>query len=84
MFAGVVVSALLCQYMIFASNSLMKPSRVMPFGYISVIVSFVADIYIFKAEFNFLAVLGILLTSLGLIGKYLLEKQQILPPQIVD
>lgn len=75
MFFGVVISGLISQYMIFASNSLMKPSMVMPFGYVSVITSFMADLYIFEAEFNFLAVMGILLTSMGLIGKYLLEKQ---------
>ncbi len=74
MFFGLVCSALLCQYMIFASNSLMKPSRVMPFGYLSVITSFLADLYIFEADFNFWTVIGIILTSLGLIGKFLLEK----------
>ena len=47
MFLGVLCSALLCQYMIFASSSLMKPSRVMPFGYVGVVVSFIADLYIF-------------------------------------
>lgn len=53
----------------------MKPSRVMPFGYLSVITSFLADVYIFKADFNFWTVFGIVLTSLGLVGKFLLEKQ---------
>jgi drug/metabolite transporter (DMT)-like permease len=52
----------------------MKPSRVMPFGYLSVITSFLADLYIFEADFNFWTVIGIILTSLGLIGKFLLEK----------
>ena len=47
MFFALLCIALVCQYMIYASNSLMKPSKVMPFGYLSVITSFLADLYIF-------------------------------------
>jgi drug/metabolite transporter (DMT)-like permease len=75
MFLGVVVFALLAQYMIFASSGLKKPSHVMPFGYASIVTSFLADVYLFGTEFTLLPILGIVLTSIGLLGKYLIEVQ---------
>lgn len=41
----------------------------MPFGYIAVIVGFIADVAFFGIQFNAMAVLGILLTSAGLLSK---------------
>jgi drug/metabolite transporter (DMT)-like permease len=48
----------------------------MPFSYITIMVSFVADIYLFGTSFNFTAIVGIILTSSGLFGKYLIEKME--------
>lgn len=70
-FVGVVVFALFTQYMLFAATSLKKPSYTMPFGYVAIIVSFTADLLIFDIKFNLLQVVGILLTSVGLLSKYI-------------
>ena len=73
-FIGAITSSLASQYLTFAANSLVKPSKVMPFGYVSVVSSFIADIYLFQVQFNGWGVLGVWMTSLGLVGKFLVEK----------
>ena len=73
---GIVLTALLSQYSIFLSNSLKSPSLVMPFGYASVIVSFLADVYLFDTVFSALPIIGMLLTSAGLLSGYLKEENQ--------
>lgn len=35
------------QYLIITANSLAKPSKTMPLGYLTVIVGFLADVYLF-------------------------------------
>ena len=69
--AAIVVTAILSQYSIFLANSLRSPSLVMPFGYASVVVSFLADVYLFDTDFSLLPVVGMLLTSAGLMSGYL-------------
>jgi drug/metabolite transporter (DMT)-like permease len=73
-FIGVVSLALVAQYMIFTSTSMIEPSKTMPFGYLGIIVGFTADIFYFKIEFDFLSVLGMFLTSIGLLSKLIIEK----------
>ena len=68
---GIIGTAIVSQYSIFLSNSLKSPSLVMPFGYASVIVSFLADVYLFDTKFSALPVVGMLLTSAGLLSGYL-------------
>ena len=68
---GIIGTALVSQYSIFLSNSLKSPSLVMPFGYASVMVSFLADVYLFDTKFSALPVIGMLLTSVGLLSGYL-------------
>ena len=58
------------------ANSQAKPSLVMPFGYLSVAVAFLADYYIFDTHFGWLAKIGMLLTSLGLLGNCLMERYE--------
>ena len=48
----------------------------MPFSYVSIIVGFLADLYLFGSSFTFLSIVGILLTSSGLVGKFLIEKYE--------
>ena len=48
---GVVVTGFVAQLLVFSANVLQKPSKMMPFGYICVIVGFLADVYIFDTEF---------------------------------
>ena len=69
--AAIVITAILSQYSIFLANSLRSPSLVMPFGYASVVVSFLADVYLFDTNFSLLPVVGMFLTSAGLLSGYL-------------
>lgn len=71
-FVMVVILALLAQYMIFAATSLKEPSYTMPLGYLSIVIGFLADIIFFKVEFNYYTVIGMLLTSAGLLSKLFL------------
>ena len=48
----------------------------MPFGYASVIVSFWADVYLFDTVFSALPIIGMILTSAGLLSGYLKETNQ--------
>ena len=64
------------QLFINEANRLKKPSKVMPYSYMTIIVSVIADVYLFETSFNFIIVVGILLTSSGLLGKYLIERHE--------
>ena len=75
-FLFVVVLALVAQYMIFTSTSMIEPSKTMPFGYLGIIVGFTADILYFKVQFDFISILGMFLTSIGLLSKLILEKME--------
>ena len=66
-----VVTGFLTQLFIIRANSIAKPSVVMPFGYISVAMGFLADVYLFGTHFTALAVVGMILTSAGLLGNFL-------------
>lgn len=65
----------LSQNLIFLANSLKKPSAMMPFGYVGVAAGFVADVYLFDTSFSVISVLGIFLTSGGLLSGFLLHKE---------
>lgn len=75
-FFGIVIFALLTQYMIFSSMSLKKPSYIMPFGYLTVICSFFTDMYFFGSSFDTLSVIGMCLTSAGLFSKLLISESK--------
>ena len=49
-----------------------KPSNIMPFGYAGIIGSLLVDLYIFDTNLNSLAIIGILMTSVGLLGKFVM------------
>lgn len=71
-FVGVVGVGFVAQYLIYTSNSLKQPSKVMPFAYAGIITGFLADLYLFHTSFTLLAVLGILLTGSGLLGNLIM------------
>ena len=66
------IATVITQYGIILANSIKAPPLVMPFGYVSVLVGFCADVYLFETEFSLLPILGILLTSSGLLSGYLI------------
>jgi drug/metabolite transporter (DMT)-like permease len=73
--AGMVATGIVAQYGITLANSINKPSTV-PFGYLSVMVGFSADILLFGVEFNMLQVVGMLLASSGLLSGFFYEQKE--------
>ena len=71
---GVAVTGYFAQFLIIKANSIAKPSIVMPFGYVSVTFGFVADVFLFDTSFTFLSIVGMILTSAGLMTEYLMNK----------
>jgi drug/metabolite transporter (DMT)-like permease len=62
--------------MIFTATSLKEPSKTMPLGYISIIVGFFADVIYFDVQFNSLAIIGMLLTSGGLLSRLFIPEDK--------
>ena len=73
-FTGLVLFALFTQYMIFTATSLKRPSHTMPFGYVTIVTTISADLFIFNIKFDLLQVIGIVLTSVGLLSKFLVSE----------
>lgn len=65
---------MITQYGIFYATTLKKPSLTMPLGYLGIIVGFIADIFYFGFKFNFLSIVGIFLTSSGLLSKFFIAE----------
>ena len=72
----VAVVGIFAQNLIFLASSLKKPSLMMPFGYVGVTTGFFIDLFLFDTYFTFMSILGIFLTSLGLISGYLLQNNK--------
>ncbi len=68
------ILSILYQYLIFAANTLKKPSHTMPFGYVSIVINYLADLFLYGSKFKVVPMLGIFLTSAGLIGDFLLNR----------
>jgi len=52
---------------------LLKPSKIVPFNYTGIILSLIIDMTVFGHQTNFFEILGILLTSVGLLSHLALE-----------
>lgn len=59
----------LTQYFRIRSMYLAKPSKTMPFQYVSVVVGMLIDIFIFGSEYDIYMIMGAILTSCGLLAK---------------
>lgn len=71
-----MVTGFLAQFLVFMANIVKKPSSMMPFGYVTVLVGFLADLYLFDISFDLSIIIGILLTSAGLLSEYLKNRSQ--------
>jgi drug/metabolite transporter (DMT)-like permease len=71
---AITVATLFTQYGIFLANTIKSPSLMMPLGYVSVLIGFWADVSLFDTQFTLLSVVGMMLTSAGLLSGYLLSK----------
>ncbi len=70
----VTVFGFVAQYCFFLSTSIIKPSKIMPFGYVTILLGFIGDIYFFEYKFTPLPIVGMLLTSSGLLGDYIVVR----------
>ena len=71
---GLVISAYLTQNFNTRAIMLKKPSYIMPLGYITIILSSVMDFLLFGNSFGTLSILGMFLTSSGLLAKLLIPE----------
>lgn len=71
---GLVAFAYLTQNLVTRAIYLKKASYIMPFGYISIVVAFISDIVFFDASFDWISILGMILTSAGLLSKLLVKE----------
>ena len=71
---GIAITGYCAQFLIIKANSIAKPSIVMPFGYVSVTFGFFADVFLFNTSFTLISVVGMILTSAGLMTEYLMSK----------
>jgi len=69
---GLVGCAYVNQNLTSRATLLKKASYIMPFGYIGIVLSFLCDIILFQASFDWISVFGIILTSAGLLIKLLI------------
>jgi len=68
-----VISAYFAQLMNSRAIYLKKPSLIMPFGYTGIILAFLIDIIFEGAQFDFYSVIGIIMTSSGLLSTFIVK-----------
>jgi drug/metabolite transporter (DMT)-like permease len=66
---GLVIFAYLTQNFMTRAIMLKKPSYIMPLGYITIILAALMDYVIFGSSFSTLSIVGMFLTSSGLLVK---------------
>jgi drug/metabolite transporter (DMT)-like permease len=54
---------------------LKKASYIMPFGYISIVFASICDIIIFHLSFDWVSIVGMVMTSFGLLSKLLVAEE---------
>jgi drug/metabolite transporter (DMT)-like permease len=69
---GLTITAYLTQNFMTRAIMLKKPSFIMPLGYITIILSTIMDFFLFGNSFSMLSIVGMLLTSSGLLVKLLI------------
>ncbi len=66
---GVIVCAFGLQSLVTRAMLMAKPSMVMPFSYISIVLGCIVDSFIFNFSLDFITIAGVLLASVGLLTK---------------
>lgn len=70
-----VICAYACQVTVTRAIYLKKASNIMPFNYISIVLATFTDIMFFGASFDFISVIGMALTSMGLVSKLIVPEK---------
>jgi len=60
------------QYLRIKSLYKVKPSKITPFNYVGIVLSITIDTVIFGHQSSFMQIIGILLTSVGLLSHFIL------------
>lgn len=68
---GLTIFAYFTQNFMTRAIMLKKPSFIMPFGYVTIILSSIVDNVMFGSSFGTLSIIGMSLTSSGLLVKLL-------------
>ncbi len=71
-----IVFAYLSHFFRVKSVFRLKPSRIAPFNYIGIILSILIDITVFGHKSSFWEVIGVLLTSVGLLSHFILALKE--------
>lgn len=66
---GFTITAYLMQNLTTRATYLKKASFIMPFNYITIILTAIMDFYLFGNSFDGLSIFGMFLTSIGLLAK---------------
>jgi drug/metabolite transporter (DMT)-like permease len=69
---GLVIFAYMTQNFMTRAIMLKKPSYIMPLGYITIVLSAMMDYILFGNSFSGLSIIGMMLTSSGLLMKLLI------------
>ena len=72
---GLVITAYLTQNFMTRAIMLKKPSYIMPLGYITIVLASLMDYIIFGNSFGKLSIIGMFLTSCGLLVKLLIPEE---------
>jgi drug/metabolite transporter (DMT)-like permease len=72
---GLVGFAYVMQNMLSRATLLKKASYIMPFGYVSIVVSSICDIIVFGVDFDWLSGIGMVMASVGLVSQLIVGEQ---------
>lgn len=67
-----ITFAFASQYLKAKSVYMCSPALVMPFSYLSVIIGLILDIWIFRSHYDYFAIIGMILSCLGLLSKFVM------------
>lgn len=67
-----VIVSFLVQLLQTKALYLSSPALIMPFGYFSVVLGMILDVFLFNAKYNAIMVVGMVMASIGLFSKFIL------------
>ena len=70
---GICVLGYTIQTCITRATMQKKTSHIMPIGYIGITFSFIIDVVVYKVNFDWISLSGMILTSLGLLSKLFIK-----------
>lgn len=59
--------------LLYSALYLENPAKILVFGYVGIITSLITDVFFFNEKMDALSMIGIILTSIGLVSKVLVK-----------